>query len=195
MAKRLSYSNLLIAESPMLVSPLIAFIFHDSDKAIILQHFYYWTHFSKAYKKNTKIEHEGKLEGTNTSWVLDKGTELLWVYHKFEDWQKVFYWLKIGKVTDVIQSLVKEGYLIAETFNKMAIDRTLWYAVNPYIGELIAHKIQNTPRGPEFAAKILENQRQVTKPEDLPLILFKVNKFNEIMQILDDDSYDDEVPE
>lgn len=81
------------------------------NEAIVLQQINYWLEINK--KKNNNF-HDGKY----------------WTYNTIEDWQKQFpFWSK-ETVKRIFSKLRKMDILITANYNRMKLDRTLWYSID-----------------------------------------------------------------
>lgn len=101
-------SKLIKNDEPvMIVSPKLAVLLGDADKAIILQQIDYW------------LEHSNNIcDGYK------------WVYNSVADWQKQFLWISPSTLTRKLKSLEDQGLLITGNYNKRKFDKTKWYRID-----------------------------------------------------------------
>jgi hypothetical protein len=77
--------------------------------AILIHHFQHWIRINRASKRNVK---EGRC----------------WTYQSRKDIQAHFPYWNYDKVKYLCEKLEQMGVLITNNFNKISIDKTLWYA-------------------------------------------------------------------
>jgi len=53
-----------------------------------------------------------------------------WVYNSFEQWQARFPWWSVRTVKSIFGTLEREGYLVTANYNRVATNRTKWYAID-----------------------------------------------------------------
>lgn len=58
---------------------------------------------------------------------------LYWVYNSVKGWQELMDFMTDNQVRRTLESLVEQGALLKGNYNKKAMDRMLWYAVNPEV--------------------------------------------------------------
>lgn len=101
-------SKLLIDEHPLLVLPSLAAAI-GLPESIFLQQLHYW------------LETSGHIQ--------DDGRK--WYFNTYENWSQQFPWWNIGTVRRLVNNLRAAGLILTTTrFNRMAIDNTLWYAID-----------------------------------------------------------------
>lgn len=87
---------------------------YDVDTALFIQHLKHWTLKNLANKENI---HDG----------------FCWSYDTLEALCIQFpYWSK-RQIERIINNAVKSGLVIKGNYNKTAYDRTVWYAITPYV--------------------------------------------------------------
>lgn len=102
-------SNLLIYEPPLQVLPTLAKEI-GLNEAIVLQQIHYWLSNKKVGKW-----HNGRK----------------WVRNSVDQWQEDnFPFWSTATIRRIISKLESEGYILSDNLNKMAYDRTLWYAID-----------------------------------------------------------------
>lgn len=79
------------------------------DEAVMLYNFKYWIVHNKANNKN----------------YFDGRT---WTYNSVNAFNKLFPFWSERQISRVLKSLINKGILITGNYNKVAYDRTLWYA-------------------------------------------------------------------
>jgi hypothetical protein len=106
-------SKLLIDDKPVMVLPKLA-VAIGLNEAIVLQQIHYWLKvFEEARAANHY--HDGR-------W---------WVYNTREEWSKNFPWWKSEATAwRALIALRDSGLVIAGNYNKLKIDRTLWYTID-----------------------------------------------------------------
>lgn len=114
-------NRLLINEPPLQVLPSLAKLI-GLNEAIFLQQLHYWL---------IKSQHE--YDGRK------------WVYNTFEEWQKQLPFWSIITIKRIVQSLRKAG-LVSTTaqYNKMQVDRTLWYTIDYAAVDSLAERTVDT---------------------------------------------------
>lgn len=103
------------------------------QRAIILQHIYFWVQKNRANDKN---KHEEKY----------------WTYNSLAAFQEIFPYLSKDQISYALKKLVDEGYIIEGNYNKTQFDRTKWYALTNK-GEKTFNK--------DFADSISENPKSI----------------------------------
>lgn len=99
------------------------------EGAILLQHFYYWYQNNKekkGYKKDGRI----------------------WTYNSYPGLSAIFPYMNQRQIKYRIEKLTEDGFLIKGNYNKIAYDRTNWYALSDKSLELFGEDLgQNCPMG------------------------------------------------
>lgn len=114
-------SNLLFDERPLVVSPKLAVLLGDLDKAVILQQIHYWLERSTNLKDGYK-----------------------WVYNSMAEWNKQFPWIAIATLKRKFKSLEDENLLITGNYNRAKFDKTKWYRINyDVLNEMVQRSYQN----------------------------------------------------
>lgn len=114
-------SNLLFDERPLVVSPKLAVLLRDLDKAVILQQIHYWLERSTNLKDGYK-----------------------WVYNSMAEWNKQFPWIAIATLKRKFKSLEDENLLITGNYNRAKFDKTKWYRINyDVLNEMVQRSYQN----------------------------------------------------
>ena len=83
------------------------------DEAIFIYHLKFWIDKNRANKKHL-IRKDGVLR--------------CWTYNTLEAYSELFPYWTIKQVRRIIDSLVKQGVIIVDRFNKIPYDQTRWYA-------------------------------------------------------------------
>lgn len=97
----------LVEEPPLLVLPTLAHAI-GLNEAILLQQIQYW------------LTKSGKLRDGRR-----------WVWNSAGEWQRQFPFWSTNTVRRTINSLRDQGLIdTSSSFNKMPMDRTLWYTIN-----------------------------------------------------------------
>ena len=100
--------KLLISESPLQVLPSLAAKV-GLNEALVLQQMHYW--ISNPLNKNFK---NGRT----------------WVYNTYDEWKKQFPFWCLNTIIRTISSLESKKLIISGAYNKLARDRTKWYAID-----------------------------------------------------------------
>ena len=99
-------SKLLINEPPLMVLPSLA-VAIGLNEAIALQQLHYWL-------QTTPHHHDGRA----------------WIYNSAAGWQENFPFWSESIIRRVFASLRERGLIVVGNYNKLAIDRTLWYSID-----------------------------------------------------------------
>lgn len=103
-------SKLLYNDHPLVVSPALATLI-GLNEAIVLQQVHYWIDINTKAKNNLK-------DG------------FYWTYNSGEEWGKQFPFWCVKTIRRILKNLEKMNLIITDNFNKMSLDRTLWYRIN-----------------------------------------------------------------
>lgn len=103
-------SKLLFNEQPLVIDKKLATLI-GLNEAMVLQQIHYWIEINRKADKNLQ-------------------EEKYWTYNTIEEWQKEFPFWSVDTVKRTLNKLRKLNILITENFNKLKIDRTLWYTIN-----------------------------------------------------------------
>jgi len=80
------------------------------EKAIILQHIWFWHQKNKANEQNY---HDGSF----------------WTYNTAKSFSEMFPYIKEKKMYSILKSLEDDGFIKTGNYNKVKFDRTKWYAL------------------------------------------------------------------
>lgn len=80
------------------------------NEAIFLENFYFWIKKNEANEKHFHDDHH-------------------WTYNSVKAFANLFPYLSEKQIRRTLESLQEQGLLIKGNFNKVAYDRTLWYAL------------------------------------------------------------------
>ena len=80
------------------------------EKAIILQHLWFWHQKNKANEQNY---HDGAY----------------WTYNTAKAFNEIFPYIKEKKIYSILKSLEEDGFIKTGNYNKVKFDRTKWYAL------------------------------------------------------------------
>ena len=78
-------------------------------EAILLNHFEYWIELNRANEKNF---YDGRY----------------WTFNSMKAFSKIFPYMTEKKIRNALKHLQDEGLIVTGNYNKLAYDRTLWYA-------------------------------------------------------------------
>lgn len=102
-----SKSSLLIQEPPLQVLPSLVKV-TSLNEAIFLQQLHYWINANGHEKDGQR-----------------------WIYNTYSDWGKQMPWWNQRTIVRIIDSLRDRGLIeTTSKYNKLAMDRTLWYSIN-----------------------------------------------------------------
>jgi len=99
-------ANLIIQETPILVSPTLAKRI-GLNEAIFLQQLHYWLN------KSSHV-YEGKK----------------WIYNSYENWQNQLPFWSIATIKRIIAKLKRLELIFIRNFNESKFDKTNWYSIN-----------------------------------------------------------------
>jgi hypothetical protein len=100
----------LIKENALILLPSLAETIGLSE-AILVQQIHYWLEVAK---ENSQNYHDGHV----------------WTYNSAKEWRKQFPFWSEETIRRRLHGLTKKGILIIGNYNKLNIDRTLWYRVD-----------------------------------------------------------------
>ena len=86
-------------------------------EAVIINHFQYWIEANRANDRNF---HDGRY----------------WTFNSMKAFSEIFPYLSESKIRNALKRLQDEGIIVTGNYNKLAYDRTLWYAFSDF-GESI----------------------------------------------------------
>lgn len=101
-----NFSKLLISEPPLQVLPSLAKEI-GLNEAIVVQQIHYWL-------IRSEHEHDGKK----------------WIYNSYESWREQFPFWSVRTIRRIIAGLKESGIIKIGNYNKLKIDRTLWYTID-----------------------------------------------------------------
>lgn len=78
-------------------------------EAILLNHFEYWIELNRENEKNF---YDGRY----------------WTFNSMKAFSKIFPYMTEKKIRNALKHLQDEGLIVTGNYNKLAYDRTLWYA-------------------------------------------------------------------
>jgi hypothetical protein len=97
---------MLMIDRPLVIQPALA-VLVGLNEAIVIQQINYWL---------TKSEHIH--------------AERRWVYNTMADWSKQFPFWGESTLRRIMTNLVKKGILLKGNYNKLKLDRTVWYSID-----------------------------------------------------------------
>jgi len=119
------------------------------DEAIMLTNFKFWLRRNKA---NNKHIHNGRV----------------WTYNSRKAFAELFPFWSEMQVKRILKSLVEQGVLVTGNYNKLNLDRTLWYAVRleemlelPIVPNELMHKVEPPNALGETTPPIPDNKTQI----------------------------------
>ena len=112
--KATTIDKLLIAESPLVVLPSLAYALGSTNQALILQQVHYLV--------RAAITSNNRYVYIDDQW---------WVYNTINNWHsKYFYWISTRSLQRYFETLEEKGFLITIKSVKNPSDQTKWYRVN-----------------------------------------------------------------
>jgi len=127
---------------------------YGMEKAALIHHFQHWINLNKRKKSSTHFR--------NGHW---------WMYQKRSEMNAALPYLSEDSIRHHCEGLVEEGVLKTGNFNKLKIDKTLWYAfvdeeafLDPEIEEKFT-KGENPNRGGENPNPCGENPKAIPDPK------------------------------
>ena len=140
-------SRLLIEENPLMVLPTFAKEIGLKEAIFVQQ-----IHFIIQNKKKN-----------NDYRTFRDGH--MWVYNTFKDWQKFYFpFVSVRTLRRVIDKCKEKGYIFhTEKYNKLDIDKTIWYRVNYEKIEEIEEKVNKEIKALEEERKTYSKKRKETK--------------------------------
>ena len=99
------------------------------NSAVILNNLYYWIEKNKANEKNY---YDG----------------YYWTYNSKKAFGELFPYFTTRQIDYAIKKLIDDGYVITGNYNKIAYDRTLWYAITEKGYELLTGNTSNNSVNP-----------------------------------------------
>ncbi len=103
-------SKLLFNEQPLVIDKQLAKLI-GLNEAMVLQQIHYWLEINRKADKNFREAQ-------------------YWTYNTLEEWQEEFPFWSVDTVKRTLTKLRKMGILITGNFNRLKMDRTLWYTIN-----------------------------------------------------------------
>ena len=103
-------SRLLFNAHPLVIDPELAALI-GLNESIILQQIHYWTEMNRKSGRNFK-------EGFH------------WTFNSVASWQEQFPFWSADTIKRTLVNLRKKDILVVGNFNKLRIDRTLWYRID-----------------------------------------------------------------
>ena len=121
------------------------------NSAVILNNLYYWIEKNKANEKNY---YDG----------------YYWTYNSKKAFGELFPYFTTRQIDYAIKKLIDDGYVITGNYNKIAYDRTLWYAITEKGYELLTGNTSNNSVNPISQnckmdeTKLLNGNHEIVKP-------------------------------
>lgn len=123
------------------------------EAAIILWNIGYWIEHNAANGQN---EHDGRF----------------WTYNSQKAFQELFPFMSAGKVRGALKRLEDGGYILTGNYNRVAYDRTLWYALTEK-GETLCKKenlhLQKSQNGSSEICEPIPDDNQMTTKKNPPI--------------------------
>jgi len=106
----MSQGKLLFDSAPLIINTELAECI-GLNEAIILQQVHYWIETNKKHKRNHR---DGRC----------------WMFNTLDQWQEQFPFWSMSTIKRTIASLKNKHLLITGNYNKMKLDRTIWYSID-----------------------------------------------------------------
>lgn len=123
------------------------------EEAIIIHNIYFWTLKNKA---NGKHFHDGNY----------------WTYNSIEAFTELFpYWSR-RQIERILKNAVEKGAIIKGNYNKIAYDRTTWYALTETVKSIYANGEMETTEwgnGSTQSGETIPDSKPDSKPFDKPI--------------------------
>lgn len=104
-------SKLLAGGSPLLVSPMMAFLL-GMNEAILVQQIHYYIEINQKAERNY---HDGRY----------------WTYNSYTEWRRTcFYFWSESTMIRTFKSLEKDGILLTGNYSQYPGDRRRWYSID-----------------------------------------------------------------
>lgn len=103
-------SKLLFNEKPIVIDTGLAMIV-GLNQAVVIQQIHYWIEINQKKKQNF---YDGKY----------------WTYNTVEEWQEQFPFWSFSTVKRILKELRNDGILFTNNYNRLQMDRTIWYSIN-----------------------------------------------------------------
>lgn len=143
-------NRLLLDDRPLIVLPTLARAV-GLEESIILQQLHYWL-------LQSKNERDGRM----------------WVYNSTKEWQEQFPFWSVDAIRRILNSLRTQGVVVTANYNKMAIDRTLWYTIEyANLDTMLRNLIDHSAKSPNASM-----QNRHTNNHRLPETTTEIPKEN-----------------
>lgn len=124
------------------------------EEAIIIHNIYFWTLKNKANKRHF---YDGNY----------------WIYNSIDAFTELFpYWSR-RQIERILKNAVEKGAIIKGNYNKIAYDRTTWYALTETVKSIYANgEMETTERGDGFTQSveaIPDNKPDNKLPDNKPI--------------------------
>lgn len=133
------------------------------EEAIIIHNIYFWTLKNKA---NGKHFHDGNY----------------WTYNSIEAFTELFpYWSR-RQIERILKNAVDKGAIIKGNYNKIAYDRTTWYALTETVKSIYANGEMETTEwgnGSTQSGETIPDSKTDSKPFDKPIEEEEISDFIE----------------
>ena len=96
-------------------------------EAILLNHFEYWIELNRANEKNF---YDGRY----------------WTFNSMKAFSKIFPYMTEKKIRNALKHLQDEGLIVTGNYNKLAYDRTLWYAFSDFAESILPKGQMEDPK-------------------------------------------------
>mgnify|MGYP002445049899 CR=1 FL=1 len=138
------------------------------EAAIILWNIGYWIEHNAANGQN---EHDGRY----------------WTYNSQKAFQELFPFMSAGKIRGALKRLEDGGYILTGNYNRVAYDRTLWYALTEK-GETLCKKenlhLQKSQNGSSEICEPIPDDNHMTTSKEPPIAPHEQEDVEEVVSHL-----------
>lgn len=135
-------SKLLFNEQPLVVDKQLAKLI-GLNEAMVLQQIHYWIEINKKVRNNYR-------------------EDKYWTYNTIQEWQNEFPFWSYDTVKRTLAKLRKQGILITGNFNKLKIDRTIWYTINYDVLEKLNIEHEEKKNEENKKEEIIDDNDEIT---------------------------------
>ncbi|MGO1370183.1 hypothetical protein, partial [Senegalia sp. (in: firmicutes)] len=165
----------LFGDKPLVIDKDLAKII-GLNEAIVIQQIHYWIEINKA---------------KNINFNEDKH----WTYNTMAAWREEFPFWSIETVKRTFKKLREKNLLLTGNFNKLKIDRTIWYTINyDELEEIMEVSKEANPQAqnePMEDAKMVQALPEISTENNFILNNKSISQSNTIVTSKDDRKTDD----
>ena len=130
----------------------------------MLQNLYFWI---KKNEANNKHYHDGRY----------------WTYNSTKAFSELFPYWSEKQISRILTNLENNGAIITGNYNKIAYDRTKWYALTDLALSIIQDEdihFTKQGNGNDYTVKPIPDINTDSKPDNKPDIYYKITIYNSI---------------